>query len=91
MRCLSRRYGVVPAGRGVHTVATPWLKTGTVWTRLYGDDRYHERRLHMPRYEGQIDLRICAYYVVFCDYINVNVFGKTCYTMHSMVRDNLSI
>jgi len=29
-----RRYGVVSVGPGVHTVATPGLKSGTVWTRL---------------------------------------------------------
>jgi len=28
------RYGVVSVGPGVHTEATPGLKTGTVWTRL---------------------------------------------------------
>jgi len=33
-----RRYGVVPVGPGVHTVATPGLKSGTVWTRLWGNE-----------------------------------------------------
>jgi len=34
-------YGVVPVGPGVHTVATPGLKSVTVWTRLNGVDKWH--------------------------------------------------